>query len=93
MTKPNNMQDLRNAGVVSDGDIGRIASGIFDGIESVYDIDGYIVTLPKYEELPDSCQQFIRKALMFSAVRNVLDNEEAFDEEANYAAFGPDGDD
>lgn len=76
MTKPNSVQDLHRAGVVSDGDVGRIASGIFDGIESVHDIDGYVVTLPKYEELPNSCQQFIRKALMFSAVRNVLDNDE-----------------
>ncbi len=76
MTKLTNMQDLRAAGILSDHDVGRIAAGIFDGVEAVNDIEGYVLTLPKYEELPDSCQQFIRKALMFSAVRNVLDNDD-----------------
>ncbi len=76
MTKPTNLFELRGAGVISDRDVGLIAAGIFDGVEAVSDIEGYVITLPKYEELPDACQQFIRKALMFSAVRNVLDGDD-----------------
>ena len=73
MSKPETIQDLRAAGLVSERDVDRIAFLIFSNTHVMTAVvDGYVVTLPEFEELPSSCVQFIRKALGFSKVEDVL---------------------
>ena len=76
MTKPSTIQDLLASGIVSNRDLDRMACRLFSsGREMTTIIDGYVIRMPDFVELPDACQQFIRKALVFSTVTNILDVE------------------
>ncbi len=96
MTKPNTLQDLHAQGLVTNGDVDRIARRFFTemiGYEIVNVIEGYNVRPPNFDDLPDACKQFIRKALLFSTVVNTLDadiadaiaEQDSFDEAEFYS--------
>ncbi len=104
MTKPTTIQNLILDSGVSQRDVDRLARRLFTIEDSTPIIEGYTTTMPNFDDLPDTCKQFIRKALAFSTVVNVLDVDappigdenveldSVFDEGAHYAAFGSDGD-
>lgn len=82
MTKPNTVQDLLASGLVSQRDLDRMACRLFrTAREMTTIIDGYVVTMPDFVELPDTCKQFIRKALVFSTVTNILERVEPSSED------------
>lgn len=111
MTKPNTLQDLHAQGLVTNRDLEYIARRFFMDIKEntiIGVVEGYDVRPPNFDDLPDSCKQFIRKALLFSTVINILDTDKpeeispleslddadlpVMDEKAHYAVFGSDGD-
>ena len=75
MTKPNQLQDLIINGGVSQRDVDRLARRLFTVEDSTPIIEGYTTTMPNFDDLPDTCKQFIRKAIAFSTVKNILDVE------------------
>ena len=77
MSKPNTLQELCAETLVTQGGMNKIAKSIFTGTTEIFGgVEVYVITLPDFDVIPDSCQQFIRKALMFSKVENVLDYDE-----------------
>ena len=77
MSKPNTIQQLYSSGDVTMRDVDRIASSIFEHTSQMHGIlEGYVVHMPDFDDLPDTCKQFIRKALMSAKVQNVLDAAE-----------------
>lgn len=79
MTKPLTLQHLLVSGGCSLGEIRNIAKDLFSG-DTGAGPEGYVVTLPVFDELPDHIQQFVIKAIAMSKVENVLDAAEAEDE-------------
>ena len=73
MSKPNTLQDLLIAGEITEGDIKKIARDIFDGVTDGPGPQGYIITAVHFDDLPDSCQQFVVKAIAMFTVENILD--------------------
>ena len=81
MTKPNTVQDLMINGIVTLRDVDRMACRLFSsGREMTTIIDGYVVTMPDFVELPDHIQQFIRKAISTATVVNLLDRDAVVEE-------------
>ena len=89
MSKPTKLQDLLINGHTSRGDVERIARRLFvDTNELIGVIDGYVINLPNFDDLPEHVQGFIVKAILFSTVENVLDHE-AEDAGSHYALAQP----
>ena len=85
MSNPETLADLVRGGHASLGEVREIAKDIFDGKTSGAGPEGYVVTFPVFDDLPDHIQQFVIKAFQFSRVENVIDfhdRMEALDEEA-----------
>jgi len=79
MTKPNKLQDLIIDGQVSQRDVDSLARRLFTIEDSTPIIEGYTTTMPNFDDLPDTCKQFIRKALGFSTVQNILEKNTELD--------------
>ena len=71
--KPETLKDLLAGGHIVLGEVRNIAKSIFDGQMTAAGPEGYIITAARFDDLPDSCQQFIIKAVLEFKVTNVLD--------------------
>lgn len=80
MTKPNTLKDLLADNHITLGDANLIASGLFDGETVVDGPDGYVVTLPKFTDLPSHVQGFIIKAVLESSLKNIFDAADEYDD-------------
>jgi len=95
MAKPQTLKDLMIGGHVGRNEIEAIARALFTDATTMAGPEGYLVTGVNYDDLPPHVQGFIFKGILEFKVENVLDANEAegpHDDEAHYAAFGPDGD-
>jgi len=81
MTKPQTLRNLKEGGYIGLHEIETIARQLFDGKITVSGVEGYIVTLAHFDDLPESAQSFIRKAVLASTVENILDVESVDDGE------------
>ncbi len=77
--KPETLKDLLAGGHIVLGEVRNIAKSIFDGKMTAAGPEGYIITAAKFDDLPDSCQQFIIKAVLEFKVTNVFDAAEPDD--------------
>lgn len=87
MSNPETLADLVRGGHASLGEVREIAKDIFDGKTSGAGPEGYVVTFPLFDDLPDHVQSFILKAFQFSKVENVLDYQSRIDEQAEDLAL------
>ena len=76
MSNPETLGDLVRSGHATLGEVRNIAKDIFDGETSGAGPEGYVVTFPVFDDLPDHVQQFVIKAFQFSKVENVLDRKD-----------------
>ena len=79
MPKPDTLKDLLAAGHISLGEVRAIAKSLFDGQTTGAGPDGYVITSANWDDLPESCRQFITKAILEFKVENVLDAGERVD--------------
>ena len=73
MPKPQTLHDLWTAKHVSLHELEKIARDIFDGQTTMAGPEGYVVTACNFDDLSDSCKQFVVKAILAFPVENVLD--------------------
>lgn len=73
MSKPQTIQQLIHDGVAGTKDVDAIARSFFDGKTTGAWIEGYVATAASWDDLPETSKQFIRKAIGFFKVENVLD--------------------
>ena len=96
MSKPETLMDLLKEGHVGMNEVNTLARAIFNDTITMAGPEGYLVTGVNFDDLPDHVQGFIRKAILRFSVENILDakedDDDQKDDEAHYAAFGPDGD-
>ena len=85
MTNPKILADLVRSGHTTLGEVREIAKHIFDGETSGAGPEGYVVTFPNFDDLPDHIQSFVLKAFQFSQVENVLDFRTRMEERADDA--------
>lgn len=86
MNKPQTIQYLIREGVAGTKDVDAIARSLFDGKTTGAWIEGYVATAADWDSLPDATKQFVRKAIGFFTVENVLDAKrqpEAFSIDGN----------
>lgn len=75
MSKPKTMKDLVVGGFANLSEITTLARAIFNTEITMAGPEGYLVTGVNFDDLPDTCQQFIRKAILEFSVENILDVE------------------
>jgi len=86
MNKPQTIQHLIRDGVAGTKDVDTIARSLFDGKTTGAWIEGYVATAADWDSLPEPTKQFVRKAIGFFKVENVLDAKrepEAFSIDGN----------
>lgn len=84
MSKPATIKDLLIGDHVSRLSVKKLAQTIFDGksvVTTVEGLEGYVVTLPRFDDLSDPTKQYIVKALLDARVANVLDAQDQTDAE------------
>lgn len=78
MTRPSTLKELMQAGDLTMGEARRITVNIFDSKVIVpQNVIPYSVTMPAFNDLPDHVQQFVIKAMLESAIVNLLDADPA----------------
>lgn len=86
MPKPTTLKELLDAGHITLGDVRTVARDILSTYSSenptkAESLNGYIITPPSFDDLPDHVQGFFVKAVLGSTIENIFDQTAANDEE------------
>jgi len=74
MAKFKTLLDMMQAGYLTDTDLCRMATYLFNSMMPLEGAPpGYKATAPNFAALSDNCKDFIKKALLQGTVTNVLD--------------------
>jgi len=77
MAKFKTLKDMMIAGQLTTGEVRRMATCLFNDMMPLAGApEGYTAKAPNFDALPDSCKQFIIKALLEGKVTNILDAQE-----------------
>ena len=76
MGKPKTLKDLMIAGEITNGMLDVLARDLFndDHIFPTIDSLPYDIFTPIYDDLPEHVRGFIRKAILESTVKNILED-------------------
>ena len=90
MSKPKTLHDLLLGQHITLREVEDIARSVFDGKTTAAGPEGYVITAATYDELPPHLRDSVRKAFFHCTVENVLDANEADEDETEVEGWDDD---